>query len=531
MKFEVIPNQRRPPKEGCDVGYLWTDNWNDWFEFRTLYSLTYFDAEGEEHHLGGVKIGQFNMAKQQSRPTIPQEFVLLDDRFFSLGQDADYYENVRALDRQVADDLLSALKDVVADEELYFRAKSERVMGVSLMRSVGERTLVGQFRRILGGGARLTSYSFGYRGPAQLDKAFDPLELSFSVEPSSKPPTNIQVIIGRNGVGKSFLLNAMSRALVYPEENVDEDGEFSDEDGEFFDGSTVIDEEFESPFANVVSLTFSAFDDFPVIRDNRNALKGVRYTNVGLRKLEKDEDDEGNTEWITITQDPIDLTSDFIGSAKICARGEKRERWLRALRMLESDPLFEEAAVADLLDVNTKQFGRMAGQLFRSLSSGHKIVLLTTTKLVEKVEERTLVLMDEPEAHLHPPLLAALIRALSDLLINRNGVAIVATHSPVVLQEVPKSCVWKIRRHGGGAIAERPRTETFAEHVGHLTHEVFGLEVTRSGFHKMIAEAIGAYDEFEDVVAKFGNELGSEGRALISMLLAQRDAQRDEEID
>ena len=169
-------------------------------------------------------------------------------------------------------------------------------------------------------------------------------------------------------------------------------------------------------------------------------------------------------------------------------------------------------------------FGRSASRLFRNLSSGDKIVLLTITKLVESVEERTLVLMDEPEAHLHPPLLAALIRAVSNLLINRNGVAIVATHSPVVLQEVPRNCVWKLRRHGGGAIIERPEIETFAENVGRLTHEVFGLEVTRSGFYKMIAEAIGARDDFEDVIRKFDGEVGLEGRALISVRIAERDA-------
>lgn len=59
---------------------------------------------------------------------------------------------------------------------------------------------------------------------------------------------------------------------------------------------------------------------------------------------------------------------------------------------------------------------------------------------------KTLVLIDEPESHLHPPLLSAFIRALSDLLLDRNGLSIIATHSPVVLQEVPKRCVWKINR-------------------------------------------------------------------------------------
>jgi len=93
-----------------------------------------------------------------------------------------------------------------------------------------------------------------------------------------------------------------------------------------------------------------------------------------------------------------------------------------------------------------QEFSQRAEALFKRMSSGHAIVLLTVTKLVETVEEKTLVLLDEPESHLHPPLLSAFTRALSDLLVNRNGVAIIATHSPVVLQEVPKSCVSILRR-------------------------------------------------------------------------------------
>lgn len=91
--------------------------------------------------------------------------------------------------------------------------------------------------------------------------------------------------------------------------------------------------------------------------------------------------------------------------------------------------------------------------------------------------------MDEPESHLHPPLLSAFTRALADLLTNRNGVAIIATHSPVLLQEVPRECVWKLRRNGLVASADRPECETFAENVGFLTREVFQLEVAKSGFH------------------------------------------------
>jgi hypothetical protein len=168
MQFQVIPNARRTPTEGRNVSYLWTDNWDDWFEFNTLYVLTYFDAQGLKHDIGGVKIGQFDMADKQRRPDLPTQFERLDNRFFSLGQDADYYEEVGKLDPETAEALLASLNDVVADEELYLRAREEKVTGTSLMRYVNERTLVGQFRRVVAGGARLTDYTFRYRGAARV---------------------------------------------------------------------------------------------------------------------------------------------------------------------------------------------------------------------------------------------------------------------------------------------------------------------------------------------------------------------------
>ena len=143
--------------------------------------------------------------------------------------------------------------------------------------------------------------------------------------------------------------------------------------------------------------------------------------------------------------------------------------------MLEADPIFKDVEIAELADgeMEKEELQTYARKLFERLSSGHKIVVLTITRLVETVEEKTLVLMDKPEAHLHPPLLSAFVRALSDLLLNRNGVAIIATHSPVVLQEVPRSCAWKIWRSGSKVDVERPEIETFGENIEILTREVF----------------------------------------------------------
>ena len=134
-------------------------------------------------------------------------------------------------------------------------------------------------------------------------------------------------------------------------------------------------------------------------------------------------------------------------------------------------------------------------------------------------------MLDEPEGHLHPPLLSAFIRSLADLLIRRNGVAIIATHSPVVLQEVPRSCVWKLRRNGVIVNAERPDIETFGENVGILTREIFGLEVMNSGFHKLLKDAAELENlTYEEILARFDGQLGAEARAIVRARVSNRDA-------
>ena len=203
----------------------------------------------------------------------------------------------------------------------------------------------------------------------------------------------------------------------------------------------------------------------------------------------------------------------------------KRERWLTAIGFLESDTNFKEMDLARLVEINDQEdLKKRAAKVFLKMRSGHAIVLLTITRLIEKAEEKTLILMDEPESHLHPPLLSAFTRALADLLHKINGVAIIATHSPVVLQEVPKSCVWKMRRTRLSAKVDRPELETFGENVGTLTREVFGLEVTKSGFHDVLAYSVAEGKSFEQILSEFDGQIGFEGRALLMALVTERDS-------
>jgi hypothetical protein len=516
MYFRVLDHGVRPPADARARAYLLTDNWDDWFKYNTMYTLVVYNEEGASHSIGSVKIGQFGMEEGQRRPAIPKTFDTLNDRFFSLGQDDSYYEELNALGPEYRDRLLRDLKDVALDTELFQRALKEKVTGVSLLRAVTPASVQGQFYRIARGGTRLSRYKFSYTAPKPTRSRINPVRLEFAVKPESQPPTNIHVLIGRNGVGKTRLLNGMTRALVGAAAEDEDVGSFEGETEDLLD---------DRLFANLVSVTFSAFDPFGPLPDRQDKSSGVQYAYIGLRRSGLGEDGEPHP-----PRTPDQLSSVFGRSVWLCRQGARASRWRRALEMLEADPIFKDAEVASLAgnDLPEKEFRARARTLFSKLSSGHKIVLLTMTRLVETVEERTLVLLDEPEAHLHPPLLSAFIRALSDLLINRNGVGIIATHSPVVLQEVPKSCVWKVRRTNIRVEADRPEIETFGENVGILTREVFGLEVTDSGFHKMLRDAVSDSVGYGEVVDRFGGELGGEAKAIIRALIAAQSAGDDD---
>ncbi|HEY4135524.1 MAG TPA: AAA family ATPase [Alphaproteobacteria bacterium] len=510
MYFKVLAHAVHPPSGSASKAFLLTDNWDDWFKYDTMYTLVIFDEEGERHPIGSVKIGQFSMEEGQRRANLPVDFDELDERFFSIGQDDSYYEELNKLGAEIRDRVLKGLRDMALDPDLFTRATAEKVTGISLLRSVTPATIQGQFRRMVFGGARLSRYAFTYTSPKPARSRLEPTTFDFMVEPESEPPTNIHVVIGRNGVGKTRLLNNMTRALVETDADPNTVGFFTGDTDDLLDSRL---------FANIVSVTFSAFDPFepPVIRQDKS--EGVQYAYIGLKR--RGTSDDGKP---LPPRTPERLSSDFSRSVWICRHGARVSRWRRALQMLEADPIFKDAEVAELADpdLNERELKKQAKALFGKLSSGHKIVLLTVTRLVETVEERTLVLLDEPEAHLHPPLLSAFIRVLSDLLINRNGVAIIATHSPVVLQEVPRGCAWKVRRSGLKMETERPEIETFGENVGILTREIFGLEVSHSGFHQMLRDAVAAGDSYEAIIERFSRELGGEAKAILRALLSAR---------
>lgn len=505
MEFKVYPLGSYPAA-GKDLFYLYQDRWDD-FGYKTTFHAYYYDHSGMRIELGSVHVGFCGMEEGKVIDSIPVSFDALSNEYFSLGTSEEYYERVSSLGEQTREIIYLALNDMAYNLQIFDMYEKEPVVQTSFLRGRSAFSVRQQLNRVSRGGAYLTPYNFQYTSPIlESEDAFSSIALEFNVLPDSNPPTNIHVLIGRNGTGKTRLIQNMVKSLQL---NNNDFGCYKDIDNPY-------DSELKL-FANVLCVAFSPFDDFSSISEVVESVLPFSY--IGLDK-------KSSNLLLTIQEQ-------FIQSFENCMNAPtKMKRWLATIDILKSDPAFEESQVhrfvaewnrdSDLTKSVAKAFIKDA---FFSLSSGHKVTLLIITSCVDKLEEKSIMFLDEPENHLHPPLLSAFVRALSYLLIDRNGVSIISTHSPVVLQEVPSSCVWTLRRTNTTLTAERLDVETFGSSISALTSEVFGLEVTDSGFHGLIRDAVfnNKHENYEDIVERFSGQLGSEALSIIRSLIAVRE--------
>ncbi|WP_109409317.1 AAA family ATPase [Proteus genomosp. 4] len=519
LEFKVIERDGYIPAIEINKAFLRADNWND-YSFVTMFYLTVFDEHGKKFDIGNVKIGFLGQKEEVSTYSfIDKNFNQLPEKFFSLGENIDYYINLSKLSNDFKNNLLKAIQDLVIRPNRLTDIENESVLNTSLLRGIALSEIHGQFSRVLNGLPELSDFHFSFNRKNAI--GFSDLTIPFEVVVDSMPSTNIHAFIGRNGCGKTTILNGMISAITNSESN------------EYFfsENEKVIKSRIpKGYFRSLISVSFSAFDPFTPPKEQPDPAKDTQYFYIGLK-------DSVNNNLKSLDDLRLEFVSAFIG----CMRADrKRQLWIEAINKLSSDENFSNMQLISLIlkyeelkhnkpliQVDTDEFTELLYSNIQKyllrMSSGHAIVLFTITRLIDTVGEKSLVLFDEPEIHLHPPLLSAFLRTLSDLLDARNGVAIIATHSPVVLQEVPKSCVWKVLRSREAINIIRPDIETFGENLGVLTREVFLLEVTNSGYHHLLSQSVASGLSYKTILKNYNGQIGLEGRTVLKAMIMNRD--------
>ncbi|MFW8578386.1 AAA family ATPase [Enterococcus entomosocium] len=500
--------------------------WNDQ-GYETGFVLTKYDTYQSIKNNKGVRIGYLKIGRTgmfhdsssyayQSNPErteLPNSlFASLNEEFFSVGQDASYYLNIRKFFlKEEQDQLLLALRDVAYSEKAYEIARPEKVFGTSLIRQLSTHTIENEYRGIISGEEGIPSE---YSLKLNIKREVNDEVMEINVFPNSFPNTNLHAIIGRNGVGKSFFFKALINGMAILSNKSSLETE--DKEEEYLNDYFTSVEGTEN-IASVLAIDLSVFDS-TLPRGSAIAVPTegkIRYTFIGFPFTEVNPDEI--PEELT-TGDSVDenLNREFRNlSREILKRDTQKNLLLSTIKVLESDPMFKNNEISKWFDEYNEEL-RMG--LFGRLSSGHKISLLMILEVILNIEINSLLLIDEPELHLHPPLLSSLIKAINTILVKKNAVCLMATHSPVVLQEITRKCAWILNREQQSIKIQRPTIETFGENINTLTREVFGLEVENSGYEKLIREVVDDSESFEAVLEKFDNQLSDSAKLLAAVL-------------
>ena len=550
--ISISPPSRQLLKRMDTSFALQRDDWND-HSFRTLYHLHFKhgSSESDVTYIGGVKI--LRQGQTAGDPQLIQmPFTQLSDDWVSVGTSLDYYQRLNELPPKRRTAIMEALNDVVAHPELVERFQSEVGWQKSLFRDNKEwREFLNDARALYEGNFTAVadlqvSFSYtpaGAREPIQLDFSapepddyFGPYNRLGPSKVRTLLPERIIILIGRNGSGKSTLLARLAHvAFASPQERATKEMK-----------TLGILKPPAIGFTRIITISYSAFDSFIVpgqgfkelLQTTRDLASGEgRFIFCGLRDLvaearadiDKDDaevnsnsqDKVSHVERRTTTRlKPVEaLAGEFAVLVKRIHKEGRGELLEAALGPLLDDPSFAELKTQM---VGMTRSHKSAKSLFLGWSTGHKIALHVVASLVAHTVPRSLVLFDEPEAHLHPPLMAALMHAVRIVLTDKNALCVAATHSPVLLQETLARHVRIVKRTGETLDVTKPKLETFGENVGVLTYDAFGLTASTTDYHKILDLLVQGCDSLEEVEVLFPSGLSAQARAYVLAQFARK---------
>ena len=486
------------------------DNWDD-YGYRSTFDATLHLSPEDRIELGNIKIIEADRTSGYTEmPRTP--FDRLSPKHASLGADLDYYEKLYRLGPEIYESYFEGLRDVAYDDEAKGVVEDTEGYQVSLLRFSGAERTIQDARNLLRARerpARKRAASFIVRFRTRVARDAETFRINFDFQRVRRLPSRINALIGYNGTGKTRLLSNL--AIVASGYGYSTKEDMVERAAGRFIGT-------QPPFKTVMVVSYSAFDTFVI--PGRSAIERRKieteggifgYVYCGLRERSDEEGPDGEQAYRL--QTPAEIERQFLVAVRRIRRSNRRHQFQEILRPLLRDPSFLRIGLTPLYaDRDLDE----VGSLFRELSSGHKVVLKIIAELTAYIagSEPSLVLIDEPETHLHPPLLAAFLKSVRSCIETFDGYAIIATHSPVVLQETPARYVQVLRRNGDRNVAVEPTIETFAESIGVITQEVFNLGDGSTDWHDTLRR-LARNRSLEQIEEMLGRPLGFAARSYI----------------
>lgn len=516
---------------------LTVNTWND-FGFRTTLNAILHQDSGDRS-MDRIKIlfkDQANTIEHLNRMVKDGWdgiFPPPDSDFVSLPETLSFYEElIGELGPQTALRAAAGLRDAsymthTASDPVAWQLVTHTIFQDSLLRERGAQRAYNEGWKLwanLGFASQDMVFRF-------LDADLRPQELHLAFGSKSVLPHDINVLIGPNGCGKSQFLRQLVEHWLQVEDLPNWVG-FTE----------------PSDFSQLVVVSYSPFEQMRVDTEGLEIADRDVYRYFGLRGRA-----QGRRTEPTLSLDYPKRKA--VQSLIDCASDDRRygsiDAWSKKLAVLydvlresidfeylavevpgtmrassfhlhegEGDELVEwigpdeagrqvaKRAVAihpaTVGTLNLEAIARHASksaelQVFRDgtplrLSSGQQLFLFVVVNLLGSIRRNSLVLIDEPELFLHPTLEITLIGMLKTILQAYACKALIATHSLVIVREVPSDCVHVMERTPDGVVLKNPPFQTFGGDVQRISSYVFGDKAVTKPFEIWIeagAAAVG----------------------------------------
>lgn len=500
-----------------------SDGWNDFGHHTRIDYRIRMRSSKEAVEASGF-IGFINPEADRNGKDLLQQLVstqgkstveaTTDHRFFTMLPDMEAYRRlVQTLDADDATEALTALNDLVALNEfestapILDLATQSEVFSLSFMRSSDSYFAYKNAGPLLRG---LSSEQTGVLSPAlairfQLPGRQNEHDLRFSFDHAADLPKRIAVVIGKNGVGKSQTLGRIARAAL--------DGTAALTDGT--DGGR--------PLINrllAFAPTNEAESVFPTDKRKRPRIWYQRYSmNRSRRSRRNDYLSDLIVQVARSTQMVASKSRWEIFTEALSAITKADELHLptrstsSAYVPLAKLPQGAEQRVLERfasIDVKKEPTRVVAGEGY-PLSSGEISFLKFAAQVSLHIENGSLLLLDEPETHLHPNFISRFVSLLDGLLEATGSAAIIATHSAYFVREVFREQVTVLSVDSDNMVrAQRPKLRTFGADVGAISYFVFGEDEPSRLAGEVERRLLASGTPWPQIYAEYKDELSLE---------------------
>lgn len=477
------------------------DSWND-YHYNSLYRVTFFEGNEKFIELGHIKLLDCNAKVWEDKDhnvsgysiveSLEGELIKLDKkRYYTLGVSVDYYHRLKTFLPTHYKEILEGLNDIPYKNikpSFFIEHPSKGVNWIfinSLMRD-------SEAQKILAEGSAIFSKKKSEILNKNLDFEFffnlaqnkERVIIPFNFKKDELGLNRINVIIGKNGTGKTQTLSKF--ALAYTDKIRGNQM------------NTLIHP--RPPFGRILAISYSLFDDFE--KPNPN-VPSKSYIYLGCKDYLK----KNSSQETYFEKNRYNQIKESLKSIKEYDRELDWKKFLEEFISSEDIEKISKDLFSEEVSIKT----------IKKFSSGESIFFTLITNILGNIREESLLLIDELETHLHPDGIAMFIRIIYKILQKYDSYAIIATHSPIVLQQIPSKYIKIYREFEGKTIIESLTKETFGEDLDTITSDVFGIERRNENSEKFFEEFLKGKDK-KEIEKFFDGKLSLRAKILLNSL-------------